>query len=234
MKTKLIILICLVCSLSAFAQGQKASSDSSSSPYKIKTLFGCNHGSCKIPMGYFIEMDAGYTRFGHHNVMLPGISMGLILDHHWSVGMTGSFIGNPRGLRFHHTHTDSTGEEGKKSRDLRGGFGGALVEYTLFPQSRVHVSFPLMIGCGYLYWSQVHYKDNTGTFPDSDDHHHYNRGDHFFVVEPGVKLEVNLAKAFRLGLGISYRYAPDLDLKHAPDDLINQFTAKLSLRFGKF
>jgi hypothetical protein len=233
MKTKLIIIICLVCSFSAFAQDHKATSDSSSSSYKINTVFGCNHGGCKIPLGYFIEADAGYTRFGHHNVMLPGISMGLILDHHWSIGMTGSFIGNPQGLHFHHTYTDSTGQEEKKSRDLRGGYGGALFEYTLFPQSRIHVSFPLMVGCGYLYWSKVHYEDNNGTITNSCSHH-YNCGDHFFVIEPGVKMEVNLAKAFRLGLGVSYRYAPDLDLKHAPDDLINQFTAKLSLRFGKF
>jgi len=234
MKAKLIIIICLVSSLQVFAQGHKASSDTSSSAYRINTVFGCNHGSCKIPLGYFVEFDAGYTRFGHHNVMMPGISMGLILNHHWSVGMTGSFIGNPQGLHFHHTHTDSTGEEVKKSRDLRGGFGGALLEYTLFPQSRVHVSFPLMIGGGYLYWSDVHTSDNNITMPDADSHHNNNHGDHFFVVEPGVKLEVNLAKAFRLGLGVSYRYAPDLDLHHAPDNLVNQFNAKLSLRFGKF
>ena len=232
MKTKVIALICLLGSITAFAQGHKASSDSSSS-YKINTLFGCNHGACKVPLGYFIEMDAGYTRFGHHNVMLPGISMGLILNHNWSVGMTGSFIGNPQGLHFHHSYTDSTGQEEKKSRDLRGGFGGALVEYTLFPKSRVHVSFPLMIGGGYLYWSQVHY-ENSSNNNDNSYNHKYNNGAHFFVVEPGVKLELNLAKMFRLGLGVSYRYAPDLDLRHAPDNLVNQFTAKLSLKFGKF
>jgi hypothetical protein len=38
----------------------------------------------------------------------------------------------------------------------------------------------------------------------------------------------------RIGLGISYRYAPDLDLKNTSSNLINQFTGKLSLRFGKF
>jgi len=234
MKTKLIIIICLLSTLTVFAQGNKVPSDTSRSSCGMKTIFGCNNSLCKIPFGYFMEFNAGYSRFGHHNVFLPGISAGIILDHHWTVGMTASFIGNPGGLPFHHTHTDSSGVETKRSADLRGGFGGALFEYTLFPQSRIHVSFPLMIGCGYLYWSHVHYyEDNNGIVTDDYSHNH-SKGDHFFVVEPGVKMEVNLTKMLRMGLGVSYRYAPDLDLKHASDNLINQFTATLSLRFGKF
>ena len=47
-------------------------------------------------------------------------------------------------------------------------------------------------------------------------------------------MEVNVTNMFRMGLGVSYRYAPDLDLKHVSDNLINQFNATLSLRFGKF
>jgi hypothetical protein len=91
-----------------------------------------------------------------------------------------------------------------------------------------------MIGCGYLYWSHVHnYEDNNGSVTDTYNNH-FNHGDHFFVVDPGVKMEVNLTKVFRMGLGVSYRYAPDLDLKHASENLINQFNATLSLRFGKF
>ncbi|MCX6282961.1 MAG: hypothetical protein NTW31_01800 [Bacteroidetes bacterium] len=230
MKIKLLVLIFLAFSLAAFSQGHKASSDSAS--YKINTVFGTHKGTSKIPLGYFLEFNAGYTRFGHKNVFLPGISMGLILNHNWSVGVTGSFIGNPQGLHYHHVHYDSTGQT-SNSANLRGGFGGALIEYTLFPKSRLHVSFPLMIGGGYLYWNQVssdyHSQNLLGSYSN-----HSGSGAVFFVIEPGVRMEVNLAKMFRLGLGISYRYAPDLDLKHASENLINQFTAKLSLRFGKF
>jgi hypothetical protein len=67
---------------------------------------------------------------------------------------------------------------------------------------------------------------------------HWNQdiisSDHFFVVEPGVRVECNVVKSLRIGLGISYRYTPDFDLKHTSHELLNQFTAKLSLRFGKF
>lgn len=211
-----------------FAQGKNATPDSSSSAYRMNTIFGCSHGKPHIPLGYFVEFDAGYTRFGHHNVFLPGISAGIILNHHWTIGMTGSFIGNPQGLHMHHGHSDSTGQQ-NSSANLKGGFGGALFEYTLFPKSRVHVSFPLMIGGGYMYWSQVHYPNGSSKY-----YHPFNFGNSFFVIEPGVKMELNMSKMLRLGLGVSYRYAPDPDLKYASENFINQFTLKLSLRFGKF
>jgi len=41
-------------------------------------------------------------------------------------------------------------------------------------------------------------------------------------------------KFFRIGVGASYRYTPDLDLVNSSKNLINQFNANLSLKFGKF
>ena len=232
MKTKLIMLISMIISLSAFAQGHKTVSDSSSSEFRINTVFGCNHGHPRIPLGYFFELNGGYTRFSDKNVFLPGISMGIILDHHWSIGMAGSFIGNPHGLHFHNVYYDSAGNE-EKGAHLMGAYGGLLLEYTLLPQSRVHVSFPLLIGMGYMYWYNSDYEGSSGTFPFNHTSHNIS-SDNFFVIEPGVKLEFNLAKILRLGLAVSYRYTPDLDLQSVSPYLINQFTARLSLRLGKF
>jgi hypothetical protein len=174
------------------------------------------------------------TQFGHKSVFLPGISMGVILNHHWTIGMTGSFIGNPSRVQFHHQHSDSNGTITSSRAKLSGGYGGLLLEYTLLPNSKVHVSFPLMIGCGYLTDSrQKYYADSTDSH-QARTHHKFSGGDHFFVIEPGVKLEFNVVKSLRIGLGLGYNYAPDLDLKNASPNLINQFTGKLSFRFGKF
>jgi len=232
MKTKLIILISLLVSLSAFSQGRKAVSDSSASDFKMNTVFGCSHGHPGIPVGYFIELNGGYTRFSDRNIFLPGLSMGIILDHHWTIGMTGSFIGNTNGLYFNNVYFDSVKFE-EKGAHLMGGYGGLLLEYTLLPQSRVHVSFPLMIGMGYMYWYNSDYEGKSGTFPFNHTSHTI-ASDNFFVIEPGVKLEFNLAKVLRLGLAVSYRYTPDFDLQSVSPELINQFTARLSLRLGKF
>lgn len=232
MKTKFILIISLAISLSASAQGQKSVSDSSSANFRMNTLFGCRHDNHKVSVGYFLELNAGYTRFSDKNVFLPGLSMGIILDHHWTIGMTGSILGNPYGLYFNNVYFDSLSKENKGAH-LVGGYGGLLLEYTLFPKSTVHVSFPLMIGLGYMGWYNSDYDGGTVSFPFNQNYH-IVAGDSFFVVEPGVKLELNLAKILRMGIGISYRYTPDFDLKSVSPDLINQFTARLSLRLGKF
>ena len=60
----------------------------------MKTIFGNHEGACKVPVGYFIELNGGYTMFGSKSVFLPGMSFGIILNHHWKIGITDDFIGN--------------------------------------------------------------------------------------------------------------------------------------------
>ena len=65
-------------------------------------------------------------------------------------------------------------------------------------------------------------------------HNNFSHGEHFFVIEPGVKLELNVVKNLRIGLGISYRYSPERNHLITSPDLLNQLTGKLTFRFGKF
>jgi hypothetical protein len=228
MKKIMIMMFCWASTLSVFAQETQTSTVSTGTN-EIHNLFNKGSGSCKISLGYFIELNGGYSHFGHKSIFLPGISMGLILDHHWTIGMTGNFIDNSQGFYRHHANNDST-RTGKHRGSLNGGYGGLLLEYTLFPQSRIHVSFPLTIGGGYIYHSHLaHLSDSI----DSQNRW-YHHGDHFFVIEPGVKLEVNVVKHLRVDLGISYRYSPERDHLITSPDLLNQLTGKLTFRFGKF
>jgi len=93
-----------------------------------------------------------------------------------------------------------------------------------------------MIAGGSMYYTRtIHHHDSAFSYNSNREwHHSYISRDRFFVIEPGVRVECNVVKSLRIGLGISYRYTPDLKLKNTSSDLINQFTAKLSLRFGKF
>jgi hypothetical protein len=155
--------------------------------------------------------------------------MGLILNHHWTIGMTGNFIVNSQGSNHHHSESDSI-HTGKHERSMYGGYGGLLLEYTLFPKSRVHVSFPLTICGGYLGHSHEIFPDDSLSSKKEWSHH----GESFFVLEPGVKLELNVVKNLRIGLGISYRYSPERNRMITSPDLLNQLTGKLTFRFGKF
>jgi hypothetical protein len=227
MKTKILIIACLILSVTAFSQPKK-NADSS----HMKTVFGNCSGHFDLPFGYFIEANAAYTKFGHKDVFLPGISMGIILNHHWTLGGSMSMVGNS--LNYHHVYTDSV--TGNTSARLSGGYGGMLLEYTLLPNSVVHVRFPLIIGGGYMQYTEGSSGgwENHSFSHNMHQHAHVIGHDQFFVIEPGVTAEFNLIKHLRLGIGVSYRYSPNFDLINTSTGLLNQFNAKLSLRFGKF
>jgi len=187
---------------------------------EIKTLFKKSDHKTKI--GFYVGPDAAFTQFKDKNVFLLGMSMGMVIDHFFSVGLAGYGIINSRNLWYN--DIDSA-----RGAYLYGGYGGVKFEFRILPSSPVHVNFPILIGGGGLVYNTWSYRN-----------HDYNYEgetldwDAFFVVEPGVMVELNVVKFMRLGLGISYRYVPDLNLKNTSSGLINNFNANLGLKFGKF
>lgn len=230
MKKISLFFLSVMLAATVFAQQEQQATKKSDNP-EFKTIFGKGNHS-RIPIGYFIELNAAYTVFNKKSVFLPGLSAGLILNHHWTIGLTGNFTGNPWGLYYNDIYYDSLNYSMHDAK-LSGGFGGGLFEYTLLPNAAVHVSFPLVVGAGYLQYSSKDYynwNDNYNNFINS----HMLAYSWFFYVEPGVRAEFNMAKKLRLGVSVSYRYSPDVVLPNTPTTLINQFTARLNLRFGKF
>jgi len=227
----MIILICWASASQIYAQGTQHPGVPADTN-EFHTIFHKGDGTHKIRLGYFVELSAGYTHFGKRANFLPGISGGLILNHHWTVGVTGNFFGSMDGMHNRQFPNDTAGP-GRERRSLHGGYGGLLLEYTLFPRSKVHVSFPLIIGGGMVSESRPLNPPDSAIFQDGFTHHFYH-GEHFFVLEPGVKLELNVIKKLRVGLGISYRYSPERDRRVTSPESLNQLTARLSIRFGKF
>ena len=215
-----------------FAQNKQATR-SVSDTNVFHTLFHKGDGTHKIPLAYFIEMNGAYSHIGHQSVFIPGMSMGIILDRHWTVGVTGNFIASSHEYH-HHADNDSISPEKHDNSSTIGGYGGLLLEYTLFPQSKFHVSFPLTIGGGYLVRAQHLNSGDSAYSNNSWSHYHFSHGDGFFVLEPGVKLEMNVIKNLRVGLGISYRYSPNMDHNNNSPEVIDQFTVRLGFRLGKF
>jgi len=231
MKKIIFLLLALAMVVPVFSQEKQATETKSFEDLQMKTLFGNKDHKHHITLGYFIEMNAGYTQFDSKDVFLPGMSFGMILNHNWSIGLAGSFVANTNYLYYPDIYYDPYTYQMAEAR-LGGGYGSLLMEYTLLPRSVVHVSFPLMIGAGYFAYYNDDYSYSSG-YPN---HYHSQAiaDDFCFVVEPGVKAEFNIIKKLRIGVGVSYRYTPDLDLLNTPTNLVNQFTGRLSLRFGKF
>ncbi len=200
-----------------------AQNDSNAKADDFSTVFD-RGGQTQI--GWFVGIDPGYTQIDGRDAWLGGLSAGMIINHNFTIGLTGRGWVN-RSQMYWNDITDTSGAY------LEGGYGGLLLEYTLFPKSMVHVTFPVMIGGGGTSWVV----DANEWDPEDyewDDCHKNIQTDGFFVVEPGVRAEVNLLKFMRLNAGVSYRYAAGVQMRNAPDDMLNNFTATVGLKFGKF
>ena len=233
MKKFVIVFLSLSMTMCAFSQGEQPTKKKANDDLQIKTLFGSGSHKKPIPLGYFLELNAGYTQFGGKNVFLPGIDLGMIVNHNWSVGLAGSFVGNPGNLYFNNIYHTETGSA-MLGAYLVGGYGGGLIEYTAFPRSVVHFSIPVMIGGGYFAYLEDYYFNKD--YYHNGSSMNYNTIDYSvcFVIEPGIKAEFNILKILRLGAGVSYRYSPNFELVNTSSDLLNQFTGRVTLRFGKF
>ena len=204
----------------AHAQQETQKSD------EINTLFSKDG---KTSVGWMVGLKSGYTQFDSRDVWTGGISAGMVIDHNFTIGLTGNGWVNRENMYYPEV-TDTTGAY------LEGGYGGLLLEYTLFPKSTVHVTFPLLIGGGGAsYVTDKEYVEwDEDEWDEWDDCNKVLDTDGFFVIEPGVRAEVNILKFMRLNAGISYRYAAGLEMINTSKDLMNNFTATVGLKFGKF
>jgi hypothetical protein len=217
-KISLAIMFALL-TTAIFAQDEKTNASND----HINSIFG---NGKKTTVGWFVGPSAGYTRFSESDVALAGIQGGVIINHNFTIGLTAFGVANSDYLTYKQIVDTAVVR-------LEGGYGGLLLEYTLFPKSIVHLSFPLIIGGGQMSYINKNETRNWDGEEWDCDNREIDK-DAFFVVEPGVRAELNVFKFMRLGVGVSYRYVPDLELMNTSKSFINNLTAGASLKFGKF
>jgi hypothetical protein len=111
---------------------------------------------------------------------------------------------------------------------LVGGYGGLLLEPVLWSNKIVHLTFPMSIGAGWL-----------GYVEDWENYEYYYDGDLydndvFWYFEPGINVEVNVASFFRVGVGVSKRFAQDLQLVKTSAKAFDEMNYGFILKFGCF
>jgi hypothetical protein len=112
-----------------------------------------------------------------------------------------------------------------------GGYGGFWLEPTLFSRQAVHLTFPIMLGAGGIAYESADYILGNGS---PINHEYRTTYDAFLVAEPGARVEVNVAKFFRISAGVSYRWTEDLQLDSTPSDAFTGWSGGLGLKFGSF
>jgi hypothetical protein len=237
MKKYSILLIILAISVwSTFAQEDKRDTVSSFrndlKDNSVQTIFGSKpaHG------GYF-AFSVQYASLDQRDGMKIGGRGGWIVDHKFAIGLCGYGFFNEH-QKFIDLRDDPAYKYG-----LGGGYGGLFIEPILFPKSPVHISFPIILGGGGVAYTSSYENyswDKTNKWDGS-----LEDSRAFFIVEPGIELEFNLVKYFRLSLGAYYRHTSNIAMETVSydtgkpvtltsKDALNGLSFGLNLKFGIF
>jgi len=113
------------------------------------------------------------------------------------------------------------------------GYFGGIGQYIFRPEELLHFSGQLVLAYG----STKDYEDPKSGLLDN----FWNiSGAHFFMMEPGVNLELNLGKRLTLVTGVSYRYVSGLNeqdenvsITHVTNKDLSGLNFNIGLKFGK-
>lgn len=204
--------------LFAFSYGQERSTE------EMQTIF--RNSDRKTSHGGYAGLTVGYTQIDGEDVMTLGGRAGWLIDHHVTIGLAGKAFMNSVFIDGYWP----TSEGYNNGYYLVGGYGGLFVEPIIFPNFPVHLSVPILIGGGGLALNEETWHDY------SIDYNYYEPfdWDSYFVFEPGVEIELNVVKFFRVAFGASYRLTSNLHMAYVPKDMMNGFSADVTLKFGKF
>jgi len=184
---------------------------------EIQTIFSKNRSN-----GGYGAFSISYSEIGGRDALVTGGRGAFIFDHSLAIGLGGyGFVNN----------LDYTSHGNNYEYSLAGGYGGIFFEPIIGGKSPVHVSFPVLIGMGGV----SVFKNYGWDYWETHDPFYPSYGnDVFFVIEPGVDLEFNLARFFRLALNVSYRHTSEIDLLDTEKDALRGFNYGMTFKFGKF
>lgn len=214
MKTKglLMIMLAIGCMSVSFGQDQKKA--------ELQTLFGKEDH--KISHGGYAAFSVEYTQVSGENVIMLGGRAGWLIDHHVTIGLAGKgFVSS--------IFIEDIPETDENGLYLSGGYGGFFVEPIIAPSYPIHISIPILIGGGGFVLN-----DHTWHYYNNYDYYEPYDWDSFFVFEPGVEIELNVVKFFRVAVGASYRVTSDLHIKYLDEGLMRGFNTGITFKFGKF
>lgn len=168
-----------------------------------------------------VQSSGGYggptvavTSVNGEAALLAGGQGGWILNRRFVIGAAG------RGLV---TLPDT--EFGEQSAQIQMGYGGLLLEYIGAPAELVHYGLGIVVGGGIAQIVDLPFDPQFDGDLDQSG---------VFVAEPGARLEVNVTRYFRLGIGGGYRLVRGSDLRTVSNGDLSGLYSRLSFRFGSF
>ncbi|GAB4248756.1 MAG: hypothetical protein Tsb0034_28150 [Ekhidna sp.] len=172
----------------------------------------------------FGAADLKVGDFKNERGLLVGAYGGFIINRRFLFGVAG--YGLVTNIEFDGVVPD---QADRKPLNLHGGYGGVMIGGTIAPKELIHISVPIVLGAGSFEVSDKDYFVNNPA-----DSEFTIENSVFFVLEPGLEIEFNITKYFRLGAGVTYRHITGTDLVNVSDEDVSGYNAMISLRFGRF
>jgi len=200
---------------------------------EMSTLFS---GDKKYRTDYYIALETKFSQMDNGLGLHLGGKIGIVFNNTLSIGGAGYGLLPTAKVTF---ECPIPGHETEKNNNYwSGGYGGLFFEYINSSNRLLHFTANTLIGCG-----RVTYK-NINNFFDNQNKYFANKRDFehpssfVFILEPGVAIELNMTKIFKMSLGASYRYVPNFKFMYeeelVPSTFFNGFSANLVFKFGGF
>jgi len=180
---------------------------------KMETLLSgdVSHGGFGGPVVKFSSVD------GSLGVWVGGRGgwiIGFSPEHSLSIG------GGGYGLATNHLAPVQDNPFLRKYAEV--GYGGLELEYTNRSYQIAHFTISTLIGAG-----------GVG-LRDGDYESIGNKAEAFFVMEPGLHLELNVTHFFRVATGLSYRFVSGVSRDGFKDGDFSGLNGVLTFKFGSF
>ena len=186
---------------------------------EIQTIFSKNRSN-----GGYGAFSLGYSYIDGKDAFVSGGRGMFIFDHMFGIGVGGFGYVNNLNYNYYY-HNDPN-----YKYSLAGGHGGLILEPIIAGRSPVHLAFPILIGMGGISMVDIYNWDYWGPGEPWNNYDY----DVYFVVEPAVELEFNLARFFRTALFASYRYTSKIEMFQTSEDVLRGFNFGATFKFGKF
>ena len=222
------IIFALLLGFSAIGQEENVENE------EMKTLFK-QSTTDKISSGGYGSFSIGYSQIDSKDALQFGGRVAWIANHKFAMGLAG--FGFVNSIQKNYDMDPS-------NYFLAGGYGGVFFEPILMPNKPVHISFPIIFGVGGVSAVEA---DNWEKSSHYDNNSYYYDTDAFLVFEPGIDIEFNIVKFFRVALGASYRLTNGVNLNYKYLDnyyiehniqidknALDSFTFNIGFKFGWF
>lgn len=187
---------------------------------EMQTLFGSED---KFSVRGFAGFNMKGIELDNQIGVLSGIELDLVINHKMNIGFFG--YGLVSEVEYKNAVISDT-----YYYDM--GLGGMKLEPVIASNSLIHLIVPVNFGAGgigvnkHRYYQEDYYSNQW-----EDNIYDY---DAFVFVEPGLGVELNLFKHFRLNASAGYMFTDKVRIGGTLNKPMDGFTGNVSLRFGWF